>query len=114
MSEQLKAAVTRWFDDRLATILQDDPAATEVFASKGDMLKLVDEIATELGWRPIETAPKDGREFLACYARQGCVVELVRWNRPHEVFMCKGEHIPGFMSNATHWMPLPEPPKATP
>lgn len=45
MSE-LKEAVERiekWFDDQLAAIQRDDPKATAVFASKGDMLDLFRE-----------------------------------------------------------------------
>lgn len=63
------------------------------------------------GWMPIETAPKDGTEFIAAYARQGFVKELVRWNTVHKFWISKGEWLPGFEANATHWIPIPEDPK---
>ena len=58
-------------------------------------------------WKTIETAPKDGTEFVAAYERQGFVKELVRWNTVHGFWMSKGEWLPGFEANATHWLELP-------
>jgi hypothetical protein len=60
------------------------------------------------GWQPIETAPKDGCEFVACNMNQGGVMQLVSWNGLHRFWQSKGE--PVFMQ-ATHWMPLPPPPQ---
>lgn len=64
-------------------------------------------------WKPIESAPKDGSEFLACYTRQGNVTQIVKWNTLHGHFASKGEWLPGFTANATHWMPLPAAPGST-
>lgn len=62
-------------------------------------------------WQPIETAPKDGRpidlwaggERLANMRR----VDLGRGN----VFYDPVESGVCCVRNATHWMPIPEPPK---
>lgn len=63
-------------------------------------------------WQPIETAPKDGKEFLAIWERQGNLMQVVRWNTVHKFYQAKGEPILGFSSNATAWQPLPSPPAA--
>lgn len=63
-----------------------------------------------MSWQSIETAPKDGSEFLVVYGRQGNVMKLVRMNRMHGFFTSKGVPELGLMNNATHWMPLPTPP----
>lgn len=56
-------------------------------------------------WQPIETAPKDGADFLAY---DGFEAIIAYWNSylrdyrdPHD----------GKIVGLTHWMPLPEPPK---
>lgn len=61
-------------------------------------------------WQPIQTAPKDGAEFLAWFGRQN-VMMIARFDWVHSVWLTKGEPFVGFMNNATHWMPLPRPPK---
>lgn len=63
-------------------------------------------------WRPIETAPKDGREILT-YGRDEEGEEYFWvsgwWPFPtHEEGHWTCWHISDW---ATHWMPLPEPPK---
>lgn len=58
-------------------------------------------------WQPIETAPKDGTEFLGTWRYGGWSVspmvwKLGVWCRRFDV---NSTHAP------THWMPLPTPPK---
>lgn len=61
-------------------------------------------------WRDIESAPKDGSLVLLCdiYERfDGHRIFVARWcdgNR-HKEWVCHG-----YRKQATHWMPLPEPP----
>ena len=58
-------------------------------------------------WQTIESAPKDGTEFLACYAHQGNVMALIRYDRVHRCWLNKGDVVHGFEANATHWQRLP-------
>ncbi|NDB67816.1 MAG: DUF551 domain-containing protein [Methylocystaceae bacterium] len=89
------------------------------------------EVRKPSGWQPIETAPKDGTLVLV-YCKEGnCTsingkiaaaryaydyeamsgISVSNWeygeyDAPHTP-SCKG----GYIVTATHWMPLPEPPK---
>jgi hypothetical protein len=78
--------------------------------------------ATMSEWKPIETAPRDGTEVdLWCpnyvSARYGdgarmadCWWERDRWVRFSNIFALDEEPYAD-IHGATHWMPLPEPPK---
>ena len=59
-------------------------------------------------WQPIETAPKDGSIVLIY--RDGYVIDQACcwYSKEFEYWTPVGGYI--FMG-ATHWMPLPEPPK---
>ncbi len=62
-------------------------------------------------WQLIETAPRDGTEILIFGPGQ---MSVARWANTHlrggwAVYTDHGWY--GFESYATHWMPLPEPPK---
>lgn len=65
-------------------------------------------------WQPIETAPKDGTVILLGdnrYAKPAYL--MAEWDRDYEYWMTKTSsrgHFQ-FWRDATHWMPLPEPPK---
>jgi hypothetical protein len=79
------------------------------------------------GWRPIESAPKDGTQVLI----HGAHGAIVAWwgdrepvdfmsDAPHEPHMCwlghsNGKYDPVALRldyiEPTHWRPLPEPPK---
>lgn len=80
-------------------------------------------------WQPIETAPKDGREFIVFYEtpRGSRGFDIVSWVADEEtvsvdvgggLFRREQRDTSGFIGNigrhtgkyATHWMPL-EPPK---
>jgi hypothetical protein len=57
-------------------------------------------------WRPIATAPKDGRRIIA-YGKKDKPYEsvvIVRWNSAFEEWSRPGAGVEGL----THWMPLPE------
>lgn len=59
-------------------------------------------------WQPIASAPKDGREILIGWTDSSrifiAIFEIGRWRDAED-----GEAFP---FEPTHWMPLPEPPKA--
>ena len=58
-------------------------------------------------WQPIETAPKD-RMILGFWNQDGFpTYELIMWDRREEAWWDVGLFAP---FEATHWMPLPEPP----
>jgi len=78
-----------------------------------------------MNWQPIETAPKDGTEFLAYDSATKkfdvCIMENWRVGPGQSQWICSavqidGENGPlssefGYDDKAiTHWMPLPEPP----
>ena len=54
-------------------------------------------------WYPIETAPKDGSLILMF---DGCII-MAWWDDG----WYSDEYCPPQIIRATHWMPLPEPPK---
>lgn len=73
--------------------------------------KICDQLMAELAkfeWRPIETAPKDGREFITCNMNQGGVKELVYYDKIHSAWKSKG--LPIYMQS-THWCDIMENPK---
>lgn len=74
------------------------------------ILALIAELRAAKEWRPIETAPKDGTQFLGAWGNHDEV---------HVVYIRDGEcqramdHGQAWMM-PTHWLPLPLPPGATP
>jgi len=60
-------------------------------------------------WQPIETAPRDGRPFLA--KRHGNTIKIYWWNNTANSF----RHDAGCDARTPHWwMPLPTLPKEQP
>jgi hypothetical protein len=84
-------------------------AAIAAFEALTRPTVVTDEV---VGWQPIESAPKDGTSILAIWQWNeddpncGSVThEVVRW--------CGWWDTMGFTQpEPTHWMPLPEPPRA--
>jgi len=56
-------------------------------------------------WQPIETAPKDGKQYL--FHHSSGTMHTASWSENFEEWMITGQC--GSM-NFTHWQPLPEPP----
>ncbi len=83
----------------------DALAALEALESERDALKDVD-------WQPIETAPKDGKPFMAI-TDYGffCLLEWTQENGGEfwRTNGCRRCDTMGF-GGLTHWRPLPEPP----
>lgn len=67
-------------------------------------------------WQPIETAPKDGTEFLACDVRAaGEPMAVISLAAQEDILLGFPWRMQGgsttYSNDAfTHWMPLPEPP----
>jgi hypothetical protein len=77
----------------------------------------IERLRAEREWRPIETAPKDGRTILV-YRR------CHDWDVLGTAYWAGSEHLAGWISSGiheppgnlglaapTHWMPLPAPPE---
>lgn len=63
-------------------------------------------LAALVEWRAIDSAPKDGTRILLSRPGTGWGVVIAWWSESAALY---GDSI-GFFRNATHWMPLPEPP----
>ena len=66
-------------------------------------------------WKPIETAPRDGTEFLAFYPKTlygpaAFYIVSLGADDPTNV-MIEKRNIYNQSCHPTHWMPLPNPPK---
>lgn len=59
-------------------------------------------------WRPIDTAPKDGKAFLVWVPENQCTFAVVARDGKLSIF--GGGHR-DHIQHATHWQPLPEPPR---
>ena len=66
-------------------------------------------------WQPIETAPRDKEIIVygACnFPKSQCCGKFCHIMRIAEVFDANDPEVKKL--NITHWMPLPDPPEATP
>lgn len=66
-------------------------------------------------WQPIETAPRDGREIIAyrpfAFKHGDAAICVCRSTAEKHFAWDGGENYTDRANTATHWMPLPEPPK---
>lgn len=60
-------------------------------------------------WRPIETAPKDGSMILVCQSSNN-IISSASWSYIYNHWATYPGPM-GFITEVTHWMPLPQPPK---
>ena len=69
---------------------------------------------TESQWKPIETAPNDGRHILLFWNGEqeiGWYNQIKgKWDSWEDVCGCPAAHEEDY-PDPTHWMPLPTPPK---
>lgn len=65
-----------------------------------------------MGWKPIESAPKDGTWFLA-YGLGPLPCQVMQWAEYDGDGRLTWRDYNGFeyMEGPTHWMPLPDPPE---
>jgi hypothetical protein len=66
-----------------------------------------DGVAVPAGWKSINTAPKDGTEFLVRYTLQNNVKRLIHWNTLRGHWADKGEAVIGLEMQKAEWTPLP-------
>lgn len=64
-------------------------------------------------WQPIETAPKDGTpvDVWRAIGERCTNMRRVRLGRNNVFYVPAGEYGYSCVRDATHWMPLPEPPE---
>lgn len=63
-------------------------------------------------WQPIETAPKDGSEFIAFFpCNLSGMVCSARWINGNGRMKGYFKHL-GIKIYPTHWMPMPTPPQS--
>lgn len=81
-------------------------------------IKAVVALAARSGWRPIETAPKDGTAILLycddhVSAEFGSVIGFWSEDDGGDWYASEAHSSPLFWASdrPTHWQPLPEPPK---
>lgn len=69
-------------------------------------------IYSPTGWQPIETAPRDGRWFLAfgTHSRNLSTQMVIRWDGDR--WQSSDDGFAPYLT-PIHWMPLPEPPANT-
>ena len=94
-------------------------SASTVSAMQARIAELEQDAARgePVGWQPLATAPKDGKEFIVRYPLQMNCKQLVYWNLIHGFWMSKGVAQMGLGNQQAEWHPLPadEPlPKETP
>lgn len=62
------------------------------------------ESPSDQGWRPIESAPRDGKVIIG-YMPEFARIRTINWNENHWA------QLPGaWTANPSHWQPLPNPP----
>ncbi len=66
-------------------------------------------------WKPIDSAPRDGRLFYVITAGMNIPV-LAKWEDRWEsvrIYLAGGaQEFTVNVANPTHWMPIPDPPEA--
>jgi hypothetical protein len=74
--------------------------------------------ASAAGWRPIETAPRDGTEVLVArkYANGNVAYAVAAWftDQWRDAGLTGWGGMEGQDNQPSYWMPLPPPPPATP
>jgi len=105
-----EADAASWHDEDAIAALGDDVAIAA---------RALRQLMAERRWRPIEEAPKDGREVLLYLGEPWSKIEKARWYEPWQNWQAEGipadpvrEEIHGIGSAIpTHFMELPASPK---
>ena len=71
--------------------------------------ELVAAAYLDAGWKPIQTAPRDGSWFVACaVSPEFSVAKVVHFDDEHDRFPITRLQNEAWARAPTHWMPLPE------
>lgn len=105
---ELLAASTKWHAEQAA-----DGIGTEATKLRDTIAALRKQVSDAVGeWRPIETAPKDGRTRILIIGHRGEHPDIAVWGNGRFLGKRKGykqgwtTH-PGYTVDPAHWMPLP-------
>jgi hypothetical protein len=97
-------AKTRRAYERVINLCGNDDAIKNAFEKYVDC---IEETLQKTGWVSVEERlPEDGFEILV-YTNKGATL-FGEYDSSIKKFICVGF---GFVDNASHWQPLPEPPK---
>ena len=136
-AEKIAKVIAPWAFDSLANFMKKWALYNEVKAREDqtlEKLEALDKARSILalpqqdepeGWRPIETAPKDGRRILLWWRTctepitgSWCIDDTYDdrpkgWNSPEQGWCADGDQcIPRNQKDCTNWMPLPPAPGA--
>ncbi len=79
------------------------------YISRAHCDELVAAAYLDAGWKPIQTAPRDGSWFVACaVSPEFSVAKVVHFDDEHDRFPITGLRDEAWARAPTHWMPLPE------
>ena len=71
--------------------------------------ELVAAAYLDAGWKPIQTAPRDGSWFVACaVSPEFSVAKVVHFDDEHDRFPITGLRDDAWERAPTHWMPIPD------
>ena len=89
------------------------PNNGRVFRAAADEIERLSNQPVAQAWRPLDSAPRDGTEFVVRYTLQGNVKRLIRWNTLHGFWESKGEAAVALEQQKVEWAPLPGDTKIT-
>lgn len=106
-----KIWIRSWCEIEEVSGMED--SAVELMDEMIHLISAQQEELNKFEWKPIATAPKDGKEVIV-YEESSCGGHWINIRYYSEEGDKYGRHwrMDGDWSNPTHWMPLPEPPKS--
>ena len=112
MTDDLIERIRVQFEEIQGPVLGPPERLEAIKARRDDALRdfACAAIAECFKWRDINDAPRDGTTILACWPQQGNLMMLVWYSSAHGFWLRTGRE-PVIPMQATHWIPLPDPPK---
>jgi hypothetical protein len=109
-----------WSGSRDVNVAVQEAAVDDKVNEIVDAIRALSALASppgpQDGWRPIETAPKDGRDIILGGCKIGPSVRVAHWgagayNRKTKSYDLDWTSVTAFGFAPTHWQPLPVAPK---